>query len=99
MALSLRYSAHILPVLIVTSESMEPVFPRGDNLFVSNRAPSIELGEIVVCWIEGRRLPFVHRVIEKHALIAGTKGNARYEKTQSFVGLVFICHNEKVLAG
>ena len=57
---------------------MEPVYQRGDVLFVSNRDPSIELGEIVVCWLKGRRLPFVHRVIEKHVLSAGTKGNNRY---------------------
>ena len=66
------------PIVVVTSESMEPVYQRGDVLFVSNRDASIELGEIVVCWLEGRRLPFVHRVIEKHVLSAGTKGNNRY---------------------
>ena len=72
------------PIVVVTSESMEPVFQRGDILFVSNRTPNIELGEIVVCWIEGRRLPFVHRVIEKHVLNAGTGKDARYEKTQIY---------------
>ena len=57
---------------------MEPVYQRGDVLFVSNRDPSIELGETVVVWLKGRRLPFVHRVIEKHVLSVGTKGNNRY---------------------
>ena len=59
---------------------MEPIFQRGDILFVSNRDPSIELGDIVVCWFEGRSLPFVHRVIEKHALPAGTGGFDRYKR-------------------
>ena len=57
---------------------MEPVYQRGDVLFVSNRDPRIELGEIVVVWLEGRRLPFVHRVIEKRVLSVGTKENNRY---------------------
>ena len=67
------------PIVVVTSESMEPVFQRGDVLFVSNRDSRLELGDIVVCWFEGRELPFVHRVIEKHALAVGTRGNSRYE--------------------
>ena len=57
---------------------MEPVYQRGDVLFVSNRNPSIELGEIVVCWLVGRKLPFVHRVIEKHVLSVGITENSRY---------------------
>lgn len=58
---------------------MEPVYRRGDVLFVSNRDPSIELGEVVVVWLKGRRLPFVHRVIEKRVLSVGMKENHRYE--------------------
>ena len=68
------------PIVVVTSGSMEPVFRRGDILFVSNRTQSIELGDIVVCWFGGRRLPFVHRVIEKHALPAETRENEKYER-------------------
>ena len=85
------------PVVIVTSESMEPVYHRGDVLFVSNRDPNIELEEIVVCWLEGRRLPFVHRVIKKYVLSAGQKGNNRYGgrniKWSSFIS----CHEPAVL--
>lgn len=77
------------PIVVVTSESMEPIFQRGDVLFVSNRTPSIELGDIVVCWFEGRRLPFVHRVIEKHALPAGTRGNERYGRGNSYCSFFF----------
>ena len=69
------------PLVFVTSESMSPVYQRGDILFVSNRTPAIELGDVVVCWFEGRRLPFVHRVIEKHVLPARVARNQRYEET------------------
>ena len=62
-------------MVVVTSESMEPVYQRGDMLFVWNRDASIEPGEVVVVWLEDRRLPFVHRVVEKHVL---SKGNNRY---------------------
>lgn len=68
---------------------MEPVFQHGDVLFVSNRASSIELGDIVVCWIEGWRLPFVHRVVEKHVLSAGT-GKMRGMERRGFI-VVFVC--------
>ncbi|KAM0801674.1 microsomal signal peptidase 18 kDa subunit [Usnea florida] len=66
------------PLVFVTSESMSPVYQRGDILFVSNRTPAIELGDVVVCWLEGRKLPFVHRVIEKHVLPARAAINQRY---------------------
>ena len=67
------------PLVFVTSESMSPVYQRGDILFVSNRTPAIELGDVVVCWFEGRKLPFVHRVIEKHVLPARVAPNQRYD--------------------
>ena len=73
------------PIVVVTSESMEPVFRRGDVLFVSNRTSDIEVGDVVVCWFKGRELPFVHRVIEKHAMAAGKRGNDRYERSQSLL--------------
>ena len=53
------------PVIVVISESMEPAFYRGDVLFVYNRAPVFEVGEIAVCWFEGRLLPMVHRIIQR----------------------------------
>lgn len=68
------------PIVVVTSESMEPVYHRGDVLFISNRNPSIDLGDIVVCWLEDRKLPFVHRVIEKHILSVGIKGSSKYRE-------------------
>ena len=83
------------PIVVVTSESMEPVYQRGDVLFVSNRDPDIELGEIVVCWLEGRRLPFVHRVIEKHVLSVGTKGNDRYRGRN--IKWPFVCSHKNCM--
>ena len=70
------------PLVFVTSESMSPVYQRGDILFVSNRTPAIELGDVVVCWFEGRKLPFVHRVIEKHVLPARVARNQRYDEIE-----------------
>lgn len=52
------------PVHVVISESMEPVFQRGDIVFVSNRTNKIEVGEISVVWFPGAALPMVHRVIK-----------------------------------
>ena len=66
------------PIIIVTSESMEPQFQRGDMLFVSNRTTTttitsdididVDVGEVVVVWLSGREKPFVHRVIAKRVL-------------------------------
>ncbi|OCK92293.1 signal peptidase complex catalytic subunit sec11 [Cenococcum geophilum 1.58] len=52
------------PLVVVISASMEPTFNRGDILFVWNRDEKIEVGDIAVCWFEGRNLPMVHRVIK-----------------------------------
>lgn len=51
------------PILIVTSESMEPTFHRGDLIFLWNREKTINTGDIPVVWIPGKPLPMVHRVI------------------------------------
>lgn len=51
------------PVLVVTSESMEPAFHRGDLIFLWNRETVIRSGDIPVIWIPGRPLPMVHRAI------------------------------------
>ena len=55
------------PVVVVTSESMEPVYHRGDILFVWNRKEELEVGEVVVAWFSPRELPMVHRVIRRIA--------------------------------
>ena len=52
------------PIVVVISESMAPAFHRGDLLFLWNKKPRIEVGEIPVCWFPDRALPMVHRAIK-----------------------------------
>ncbi|KAL1857871.1 Signal peptidase complex catalytic subunit [Paecilomyces lecythidis] len=42
---------------------MEPAFQRGDLLFLWNRSPRAEVGEIVVYNVKGKDVPIVHRVV------------------------------------
>ena len=42
---------------------MEPAFQRGDLLFLWNRSPRTEVGEIVVYNVRGKDIPIVHRVV------------------------------------
>ena len=56
-----------IPIVVVTSESMEPAFQRGDLLFLWNRDASIAVGDLAVCWSKGRKLPMVHRGVRKFA--------------------------------
>jgi signal peptidase I len=46
-------SASSSPIVVVLSGSMEPAFQRGDLLFLWNRAPRAEIGEIVVYNVVG----------------------------------------------
>ena len=50
-------------VATVLSGSMEPAFQRGDLLFLWNRSPRAELGEVVVYNVKGKDIPIVHRVV------------------------------------
>ena len=52
------------PVLLVTSQSMEPTFYRGDLILISNRDEYVAVGDIPVVWFPGEDLPFVHRAVE-----------------------------------
>jgi signal peptidase len=54
------------PVVVVLSGSMEPAFHRGDILFLNNRRPQVDVGDIVVFKITGRDIPIVHRVLRVH---------------------------------
>jgi signal peptidase I len=45
---------------------MEPAFQRGDILFLSNRKPEVDAGDIVVFKVAGREIPIVHRVMRVH---------------------------------
>ena len=51
------------PLVCVTSESMAPIFHRGDILLLSNRQSFIRPGDIPVVWFPGYPLPMVHRAI------------------------------------
>jgi signal peptidase len=67
------------PILVVSSESMEPTFYRGDIIFLWNRQEIIRVGDIPVVWFSGKKEPMVHRAIkvEHHQSIRfGGSGNA-----------------------
>lgn len=50
---------------------MEPAFQRGDLLFLWNRAPRAELGEVVVYNVRGKDIPIVHRVVRTFPEVEG----------------------------
>jgi signal peptidase I len=54
------------PIVVVLSESMEPIFHRGDLLILSNRKKVVDVGDVVVYNVKGRDIPIVHRVIKQH---------------------------------
>lgn len=55
------------PIVVVLSGSMEPAFQRGDLLFLWNRSPKAEVGEIVVYNVKDKDIPIVHRVVRSYA--------------------------------
>ncbi|CDJ43042.1 Os06g0273800 protein, related [Eimeria tenella] len=68
------------PVVVVLSGSMLPAFSRGDILFLHDKGPTTNVGDIVVFKVEGREIPIVHRVLNLHKNAAGetrllTKGD------------------------
>jgi signal peptidase len=50
--------------MVVSSESMEPAFRRGDVILLWNREPGIFTGDIPVIWFSGGPLPMVHQAIQ-----------------------------------
>lgn len=68
------------PIVVVISESMEPAFQRGDILFLWNRDEHIQVGEIAVCWFQGRDLPMVHRVVKSIPSPQLTESGERYAR-------------------
>ncbi|KAF2870619.1 signal peptidase I [Massariosphaeria phaeospora] len=52
------------PIMVVSSESMEPTFYRGDLILLWNRQRDVQVGDIPVVWFAGRPLPMVHRAIK-----------------------------------
>ncbi|KAJ5155875.1 hypothetical protein N7492_008678 [Penicillium capsulatum] len=57
------FSASQSPIVVVLSGSMEPAFQRGDLLFLWNRSPRTDIGEVVVYNVRGKDIPIVHRVL------------------------------------
>lgn len=60
------------PLVVVLSGSMEPAFQRGDILFLWNREPYVDVGDIVVYNAPQRDIPIVHRVVREH-IVEGKK--------------------------
>lgn len=52
------------PVMVVSSESMEPTFYRGDLILLWNRRHTLRAGDIPVVWFDGYPRPMVHRAIK-----------------------------------
>lgn len=52
------------PIMVVTTESMEPAFQPGDVLFIANHKRNVHVGELPVCWFQERQFPMIHRIIQ-----------------------------------
>ena len=54
-----------MPVVAVESNSMVPVFYKGDILVLAGAGPDdLKVGDVVVYSVEGRSIPIVHRIIK-----------------------------------
>ncbi|OJI99942.1 hypothetical protein ASPVEDRAFT_60761 [Aspergillus versicolor CBS 583.65] len=71
------------PIVVVLSGSMEPAFQRGDLLFLWNRSPRAEVGEIVVYNVKGKDIPIVHRVVRTFPEVEGKKEKTVKEVPES----------------
>ena len=71
------FTASSSPIVVVLSGSMEPAFQRGDLLFLWNRAPRAELGEVVVYNVKGKDIPIVHRVVRTFPEVEGKAKNVK----------------------
>ncbi len=66
-----------VPVVAVTSGSMEPELHRGDMILVHGKSyENIEVGDIIVYDTGSMPVPIIHRVIEKNETALQTKGDA-----------------------
>lgn len=72
------------PIVVVLSGSMEPAFQRGDLLFLWNRTPRTELGEVVVYNVRGKDIPIVHRVVRTFPEVEG-----KAKKVKEVTGYVY----------
>lgn len=73
---------------------MEPAFQRGDLLFLWNRAPRAELGEVVVYNVRGKDIPIVHRVVRTFPEVEGkakkVKEAEEYVYISALVALLYL---------
>ncbi|MDY6776653.1 MAG: signal peptidase I [Candidatus Nanohaloarchaea archaeon] len=66
-----------VPMVAVTSGSMEPTLHRGDMVVVHGEDfGDIDVGEIVVYRVGEIPVPVIHRVVEKNSTALETKGDA-----------------------
>lgn len=77
------FTASSSPIVVVLSGSMEPAFQRGDLLFLWNRSPRAEVGEIVVYNVRGKDIPIVHRVVRTYPEV-----DAKTKKVKAVPGYV-----------
>ncbi|CAD8079292.1 unnamed protein product [Paramecium sonneborni] len=52
------------PVIVVSSGSMEPVYYRGDILFLTYFNKPFEVGDVIVYKIKDQDIPIIHRVFQ-----------------------------------
>lgn len=69
---------------------MEPAFQRGDLLFLWNRSPRAEVGEIVVYNVKGKDIPIVHRVVRTFPEVEGKKEKTVKEVPEYVIPLLQI---------
>ena len=86
------------PIMVVSSESMEPAFRRGDLILLWNQQEHIRAGDIPVVWFPGRPLPMVHRAIKVSYKITNRSEPARYFRLASNrVDHMLIWHRQLIL--
>jgi len=66
------------PVMVVSSESMEPTLYRGDLILLWNHQQKVAVGDIPVVWFPGRSLPMVHRSIAVYNQSDDQEGMTRH---------------------
>ena len=79
------FSASDSPIVVVLSGSMEPAFQRGDLLFLWNRSPTAEVGEIVVYNVRGKDIPIVHRVVRTFPEVEGKGSKTKVKEITVYV--------------
>lgn len=75
-----------IPVVAVTSGSMEPELQRGDLIIVHGKDfDEIELGDIIIYQSEYMPVPIIHRVIDRDNATVETEGDANNHQVTACV--------------